>query len=71
MSKPIPAVPSGLPISEAMNRSSPLALLRRRLDESTRRHNIVRPCIPATLALHVVAGPVDEEGWTLIAANGS
>ena len=71
MSKAAPAVPNALPIAEALNRSHPLAMLRRRLDESARRFAAVQSCIPAPLAAHVGAGPVDGESWTLIAANAN
>lgn len=71
MSKAAPSVPNALPIAEALNRSSPLALLRRRLDESARRYAAIQSCIPPLLAPHLTPGPVDEEGWTLIAANAA
>ncbi len=71
MSKAVPSVPNALPITEALNRSSPLTLLRRRLDESARRYAAVQSCIPPMLAPHVSAGPVDEADWTLIAANAN
>lgn len=71
MSKAAPSVPNALPISEALNRSNPLASLLRRLDESARRYAAIRPCLPPALLPHLAPGPVDEEGWTLIAANGN
>ncbi|MFM9915223.1 MAG: hypothetical protein ACKVOX_05405 [Rhizobacter sp.] len=69
MSKAAPSVPSALPISEALNRSNPLASLRRRLDESARRFSAIQSCIPSALMPHLAPGPVDDQGWTLIAAN--
>ena len=71
MNRTAPSVPNALPLSEALNRSTPLALLRRRLDESRRRYAAIQSCIPAALAPHLVPGPIDEEGWTLIAANAA
>lgn len=71
MSKAIPSVPSALPIIDALNRSNPLMLLRRRLDESAKRHEAVRPYLPPALVPHIAPGPVDDEGWTLIAANAA
>jgi hypothetical protein len=71
MRKAAPSVPNALPISEALNRSNPLASLRRRLDESARRHAAIASCVPQTLLPHLAPGPVDAKGWTLIAANGN
>lgn len=71
MGNPTPSVPDALPISQALNASASLALLRRRLDDSRRRHAAVLPCLGASLAPHVTACPVDTTGWTLIAANAS
>jgi hypothetical protein len=62
-------VPDALALSEALRQSQPLASLRRRLEESAKRYAAVLPCIPAQLRPHVVAGPVDDAGWTLIGAN--
>jgi hypothetical protein len=66
-----PQVPAALPLTEALGQSAALADLRRRLQESAQRLEAVRPCLPATLRPHVQAGPVDAEGWTLLAANAS
>jgi hypothetical protein len=71
MSKAPPSVPNALPITEALNRSHPLSLLRRRLEDSARRYAAVQACLPPALAPHLTAGPVDAEGWTLIAANAN
>ena len=65
------SVPDALPIGQALNASTSLALLRRRLDDSRRRHAAVLPCMSTSLAPHVTACPVDDAGWTLIAANAS
>lgn len=71
MSRPPVSVPNALPIADAVDRSTPLSLLRRRLDDCTRRHAAMLPCLPAALAPHVAASPVDQDGWTLIAANAN
>jgi hypothetical protein len=68
---PLPAVPDALPLTEALRQSAPLADLRRRLRESAQRLETIRPCLPAGLLSHVQAGPVDDEGWTLLAANAA
>lgn len=68
---PLPAVPDALPLTEALRQSAPLADLRRRLRESAQRLETIRPCLPPGLWPHVQAGPVDAEGWTLLAANAA
>ena len=58
-----------MPVAEALRRSTPLALLRARLQDSNDRFEAIRDSLPATLARHLAPGPVDEEGWTVLAAN--
>jgi hypothetical protein len=48
-----------------------LVHLRQRLQDSTARFAAIHDCLPAALAPHVQPGPVDEEGWSLLAANAS
>ena len=60
-----------LPLADAMRSSRPLALLAERLRESTRRFGCIAPVLPDALAAHVRPGPVDEHGWTLLAANAA
>jgi len=69
--KPVPAVPDSMPIADALLRSAPLAQLRERLKDSADRLAAVHAELPAALAPHVSAGPVDEDGWSLLAANGA
>ena len=69
--KPPPLVPNSLPIADALQRSVPLAQLRQRLQDSNARFEAVRGLLPLALALHVQPGPVDDEGWSLLAANAS
>jgi hypothetical protein len=66
-----PAVPNALPLTEALRQSAPLADLRRRLRESAQRLETIRACLPAGLWSHVQAGPVDADGWTLLATNAA
>ncbi len=66
-----PAVPNALALSEALQRSVPLADLRRRLQESAICLNAIKSSLPAGLLPHVQAGPIDAEAWTLLAANAS
>lgn len=60
-----------LPLSDALRSSQPLALLAERLRESKRRFDCIAPVLPNELAVQVQPGPVDEHGWTLLAANGA
>lgn len=72
MSRPVsPSVPNALPLTEALRQSAPLADLRRRLRESAQRLEWIRPCLPPGLWPHVRAGPVDADGWTLLATNAA
>lgn len=64
-----PVTPDALHLRDALARSSPLAALQARLGESNRRFETIRNCLPAPLAAHVRPGPLDEQGWSLIAAN--
>ena len=66
-----PVTPNALRIEEALSRSAPLAHLQRLLQESNARFDAIRTSLPPTLALHVKPGPVDAEGWSLLAANSA
>jgi len=66
-----PTVPDSLPIAEALQRSAPLNQLRQRLQDSNARFAAIAAQLPAALAPHVKPGPVDDDGWTLLAANTS
>ncbi len=67
--KPPPLVPDALPLASALARSEPLALLRRRLAESERRFDAIRPLLPQALRELVAPGPLDETHWTLLVRN--
>ncbi len=69
--KPPPVTPNALRLEEALRRSEALARLRERLRDSNARFAAIRGCLPAPLAPHVRPGPVDEQGWSLLAANAS
>ena len=60
-----------LPLADAMRSSKPLALLAERLRESKRRFDCIAPVLPDALAPHARPGPVDEHGWTVLAANAA
>lgn len=69
--KPPPLVPAATPLAAALDASASLALLRQRLAESQARLDAILPLLPAGLAAQVDAGPLDDEGWSLLARNGS
>jgi hypothetical protein len=58
-------------IAEVLRASPPLARLGERMRRSNDYLAAVRPALPAALAAHVHAGPVDDEGWSLLCANAS
>lgn len=64
-------VPQALPIRQALDQSAPLVKLVQRLRESQGRHAAIEPALPAALRRSVRPGPVDEQGWTLLAANAA
>lgn len=66
-----PVTPDALRLREALARSSPLAALQSRLRDSKDRFEAIRSVLPAALAAHVRPGPLDTEGWSLLAANPS
>lgn len=63
--------PYALSLDAALARSEPLARLAERLRDSAARYAAVRPLLPPALAEHVQPGPVDEQGWSLLAANAA
>lgn len=60
-----------MPVAEALRRSAPLSQLRARLQDSADRFEAIRAALPGALAEHVAPGPVDDEGWSLLAANAA
>ena len=66
-----PAVPDVPKVDRALKRSEPLASLMQRLRASQDCLEAVRSVLPPSLAAHVKAGPLDEDGWTLLAANSA
>lgn len=54
-----------------MRASVPLSALRQRLQDSSARLQAIQDCMPSALAAHVKAGPVDDGGWSLLAANAA
>ncbi len=64
-----PVTPDALRLREALARSTPLAALQMRLRESDARFAAIRSHLPPALAAHVSPGPLDADGWSLLAAN--
>jgi hypothetical protein len=60
-----------LAVGHAIGRSEPLARLLERLAASRARFEIVRGLLPEALLPAVRPGPLDDDGWTLLAANPS
>ena len=70
-SRPPPVTPDALRIEQALRQSEPLARLQSLMRDSNARFDAIRPGLPAGLAPHVKPGPVDDTGWSLLAANAS
>ena len=60
-----------LPLADALQTSEPLARLAERLRESKRRFDCIAPVLPNLLTAQAQPGPVDEHGWTVLAANAA
>ncbi|MDE2298811.1 MAG: DUF721 domain-containing protein [Burkholderiales bacterium] len=70
-SRPPPVTPDALRIAQALQQSAPLARLQQLMRDSAARFEAIRPSLPTALAAHVKPGPVDDAGWSLLAANAS
>lgn len=63
--------PNALRIAQALQQSAPLARLQLLIKDSNARYDAIRACLPTAMVPHVKPGPVDELGWSLLAANAS
>jgi hypothetical protein len=70
-SQPPPVTPNALRIEQAIARSAPLVRLQLLMRDSQARFEAILPKLPSSLVPHVRPGPVDEAGWTLLAANAA
>jgi hypothetical protein len=66
-----PTVPDVPKVTSALNRSATLSSLMQRLRASQMCLETVQSCLPPAMVAHVKAGPIDDEGWTLLAANAA
>jgi hypothetical protein len=66
-----PVTPDVPQVTKAMGRSHQLSGLMRRLQMSQDCLEAVRAFLPPAMAAYVKAGPLDDEGWTLLAANAA
>jgi hypothetical protein len=64
----VPDVPA---VTAALSRAGPLVSLLQRLEASKQCLAAVRAVLPDAMVAHVRAGPLDDEGWTLLAANSA
>ena len=65
------SVPLGMSIARALDQSDSLANLSRRLAQSNARYAAIYLQLPEGLRAHVRAGPIDEDGWSLLASNAA
>ena len=63
--------PDALRLQQALQMSAPLARLFARVQDSKARFDAIRSSLPVSLVAHIKPGPVDELGWTLLAANAA
>jgi hypothetical protein len=60
-----------LALGDAMGRSTPLARLLLQARQSRERFAVVSALLPPGLREAVRPGPLDDEGWQLLAAHGA
>jgi len=70
MSRPTP-LDGTVPMQAALAGSEPLARLVQRLQASRERFAAIAELLPPGLADAVRPGPVDEDGWSLLAAHAA
>ena len=63
--------PCAQPLRQALDDNAALTRLMQRVRESRERFTAIQPCLPAALGASLQAGPLDETGWTLLAANAA
>ena len=63
--------PDALPIAKVLSQTEVLVRLQASMRDSEARLEAIRAVLPAPIVGHVVAGPIDENGWSLLVANGA
>lgn len=66
-----PYVPDSMPIAQALAQHGSLGQLQARIRQSNVRFDAIRGALPGALAASIKPGPVDDSGWTLLAANAA
>ena len=64
-------VPLARPLGESLSGDDGLAGLLARVRASQARLDALSDVLPGLLRQHLRAGPLDDEGWTLLAANSA
>lgn len=65
------SVPLGLPLARALEQNNSLADLARRMAQSNARYAAICVDLPEPMRMHVRPGPIDDEGWSLLASNAA
>ncbi|MBV8123782.1 MAG: hypothetical protein JOY60_01915 [Burkholderiaceae bacterium] len=65
------SVPDLLPVADALSAHEGLARLGALMRASNLRMAIVAPALPGAMTRFVKPGPIDEEAWSLLAANAA
>lgn len=65
------SVPAPTPVAQALRANESLVRLGERLEGSQRRLRVIGPALPGGLAASIQAGPLDEDGWSLLVANAA
>lgn len=58
-------------MGEVLSHSDVLQSLQRRIAESNERLQVVRALLPEALSAQLVAGPVDDTGWTVMVKSSA
>ena len=64
-----PLPPGTQTVSQALRANDSLGLLTRRIRESQDRLTALQPLLSPAMRPHVKAGPIDQDGYTLLADN--
>ena len=66
-----PAVPAPLTVGQALRGSENLVRLSGLIAGSRARLECVRAAVPKSLQASLMAGPLDDEGWSLLVRNAA